>query len=199
MERPQGGRALPDRVGARCDLNADADWGRGIASRPPPEGVDTPLCFESTASPLLAMSPAQRKQKLIHGSFQVRLVSRFVGLAALALLLQFLVLGFFLFRSVSGMEGDGGELYGELPGILLAVFGISIAIVLPILFGFGVALTFRIAGPLHRIELFLAEVAEGEADRPCQIRAEDELQELCRLANLATERARSAGELRKAG
>jgi HAMP domain-containing protein len=144
------------------------------------------------------MSPAQRKQKLIHGSFQVRLVSRFVGLSALALLLQFLLLGFFLFRSVSGMEGEGGELYGELPGILLAVFGISIAIVLPILFGFGVALTFRIAGPLHRIERFLAEVAEGEADRPCQIRGEDELQELCRLANLATERVRSAGELRKA-
>ena len=145
------------------------------------------------------MSAAQRKQKLVRGSFQVRLVSKFVGLSALALLLQFLLLGALLFRSVSGLEGEGGELHGELPGILLLVFGLSLGVLLPILFGFGVVLTFRIAGPLHRIERFLAEVAEGSAREPCSIRAEDELQDLCRLVNAATEPARSAGKLRKVG
>lgn len=142
---------------------------------------------------------AQRKHKLVRGSFQVRLVSKFVGLAALALLLQFLVLGALLFRSVAGLEGEGGELHGELPGILLLVFGLSLGVLLPILFGFGVVLTFRIAGPLHRIERFLGAVADGTADEPCSIRGGDELQELCRLVNAATESARGARSARKAG
>ncbi|MCI0548990.1 MAG: hypothetical protein L0027_17130 [Candidatus Rokubacteria bacterium] len=145
------------------------------------------------------MPAFKRKQKLIRGTFQIRLVTRFVGLAALALLLQFLLLGGLLFRTVSGLEGDGGELYGELPGMLLLVFGLSVGVLLPILFGFGVVLTFRIAGPLHRIERFLAEVAEGAAHEPCSIRSGDELQELCRLVNAATEPARAAGAVRKAG
>lgn len=142
---------------------------------------------------------AQRKQKLVRGSFQVRLVSKFVGLAALALLLQFLVLAALLFRTVAGLEGDGGELSGELPGILLLVFGLSLGVLLPILFGFGVVLTFRIAGPLHRIERFLSAVADGTASEPCSIRGDDELQDLCRLVNAATEAARGGEFLRKAG
>jgi HAMP domain-containing protein len=137
-------------------------------------------------------APPQRKQKLIPGSFQARLVSRFVGLAALALLLQFLLLGAILFRTVSGMDGAAGELYDQLPMTLVAVFGLSLFLLLPILFAFGVTFTFRIAGPLFRIERFLAEVARGETDAPCQIRAKDELQELCSLANAATETARAA-------
>ena len=143
------------------------------------------------------MPAVPRKQKLVRGSFQVRLVTRFVGLAALALLLQFLVLAGLLFQTVPGMEGDGGELYGELPGLLVLVFGLSLGVLLPILFGFGVVLTFRIAGPLHRIERFLSDVADGTAHEPCSIRSGDELQDLCRLVNAATEQAR-AGALRKA-
>ena len=142
---------------------------------------------------------SQRKQKLVRGSFQVRLVSKFVGLAALALLLQFLVLSALLFGSVSGLESESGELQGELPGTLLLVLGLSLGVLLPILFGFGVVLTFRIAGPLHRIERFLREVADGTAHEPCTIRSGDELQELCRLANAATESARGSRALRKVG
>ena len=45
---------------------------------------------------------------------------------------------------------------------------------------------------------FLSDVAAGTTREPCSIRSGDELQDLCRLVNAATEQAR-AGALRKAG
>ena len=123
----------------------------------------------------MAHSARPRRRKFVPGSFQFRLVSQFVGLSALAMCLQFLLVGFFLFRQVSHLDGEGGELYSELPGLLLAVFGLSLVVLLPVMFAFGVYQTFRIAGPLYRIQVFLREVRDGRAGAPCKIRESDEL------------------------
>jgi hypothetical protein len=50
----------------------------------------------------------------------------------------------------------------------------------------GVLTTFRVAGPLYRIEMFLKQVARGEKPADCRLRKGDELVEFCEVVNLAT-------------
>jgi len=130
-----------------------------------------------------------RRQKLIRRSFQLRLIGSFVGLAAMALLLQFLVLGWRLSVLSPELESPG-QLAEEIPGLMLSVLAFSFGILIPILFGFGVILTHRIAGPLHRFELYLDQVVRGETTKPCTIRSGDQLQSLCNAINAATEPVR---------
>ena len=148
----------------------------------------------------MSTSQDPRRTRLVPRTFQRRLVWRFVGLATLAMTLQFLLLGFFLFRAVSGLEGDGGELYRELPATMLTVFGLTAVVLVPLLFAFSVYMTFRVAGPVYRLERYLEAVVAGETREPCRIRGGDELQELCNLVNRATEPVRAAGSpLRRVG
>lgn len=124
-----------------------------------------------------------RRQKIVRPGMQLRLVGSFVGLAALALVLQFLVLGYRLSDTVQTMDGDSGELADAIPGVVLETLLFSCAMLLPVLFAFGILLTHRIAGPLHRFESYLGALARGEVDTPCKIREGDQLQELCDVIN----------------
>lgn len=71
--------------------------------------------------------------------------------------------------------------------MLLETFGLSLAILVPVTFVFGILLTFRVAGPIYRFEQYLRSVAKGEQIGPCKIRQGDELQPLCDAINEATE------------
>ena len=66
------------------------------------------------------------------------------------------------------------------------------ALLVPASIVIGALVTKRIAGPLHRFEQYLEDVVAGEAKGPCEIRADDELQELCQLINRVTKDARTA-------
>lgn len=79
---------------------------------------------------------------------------------------------------------------------MLSAIGLSVLVLLPLTAALGVALTFRRAGPLYRMHVHLAQVAQGRANGPCRIREGDELQVLCDLLNdaLAAERERGARE-----
>lgn len=127
-----------------------------------------------------------RRKKLIQPGFQLRLISRFAGLAALAMLLQFGLLTFQVMRGTSSLGPDGAELAVHLPGMLLSVLGLSALIVAPIVFFVGLTLTHRIAGPIHRIEAFLTEVNEGRATKPLSFRKGDEMRQLIASLNSAT-------------
>lgn len=136
------------------------------------------------------MKKHPRRNKLIRPGFQLKLIGSFVGLAGLALLLQFLFLGQRLTDAASKIEGGGGEIAEAIPGMLLSVLVISIGILLPIIFAFGILLTFRIAGPLYRFEQHLGAIARGEDIGLCKIRKGDQLQSLCDKINAATETLR---------
>jgi len=137
--------------------------------------------------------PMRRSRKLIQPGLQLRLVASFVGLAALALIGQFLLLNH---RLTSAATGEG-QLAAEVPRVMLEILTFSLVILLPVISALGVLLTFRIAGPIYRFEQFLASVARGEQIGPCRIRDGDELQTLCEAINVATEpvRRRSTGAL----
>ena len=129
----------------------------------------------------------RRRKKLIKPGIQLRLVFSFVGLSVMGLTLQFLLLGSRMTHSAATLQGGGGDLAQEVPGMLMQTFGISLAILVPVTFVFGILLTFRLAGPIYRFEQYLRSVARGEQIGPCKIRKGDELQFLCDAINDATE------------
>lgn len=131
----------------------------------------------------MSNSSRLRRQKLVNRGLQIRLTAKFVGLAVLSMSLQFLFLGYRLLGALEGVEGRGGDLAGELPGLMLETLAISLLLILPAMVVMGVMLTFRIAGPAHRLETYLNQVAEGAATSPCSIRDRDELQTLCEALN----------------
>jgi len=135
-----------------------------------------------------------RKQRLILPWLQLRMVWRFLGLSALALSLQFLLLAASLANLAADLPQDGPLMMQELPGRLIWILGLSFVICLPLIFCVGVLLTFRIAGPLYRFEQYLKAIQRGEQPADCRIRADDELQEFCTLLNDTTRplRARAA-------
>ena len=133
------------------------------------------------------MTWKKRSQKIIQPSFQLRLVGWFTGIGMLALLLQFSIVGFRLSQVVADVEESGGNIADEIPDVLINTLVFSLGMLVPVLFGFGILFTFRIAGPAFRIERYLRAVARGEASGPCSIRKNDQLQELCEAVNLAVD------------
>lgn len=154
-------------------------------------------------------TPQRRRRKLIQPALQIRLVASFVGLAALAMGTQFLLMGYRLVEAATELDGAGGQLADQVPTILVEVFLVSLGLLLPVIFLFGIVMTFPIAGPIHRFEQYLRAVSRGEQLGPCKIRDGDQLQDLCDAINEATEPLRrrrdeqveteTAGELRSVG
>lgn len=127
----------------------------------------------------------KRSRKVIQPGFQLRLVGTFTGIGLLALLLQFLIVGFRLSRAVADVETGGGHIADELPSVMLDTLVFSLGMLTPVLFGLGILLTFRVAGPAYRMERYLRAVARGEEQGPCSIRKGDHLQDLCDALNEA--------------
>ena len=73
----------------------------------------------------------------------------------------------------------------EMGATLLYVIGMSSIVLLPLTFVVGILTTFRIAGPLYRMELHLKKIINGEATGPCTIRKGDKLQDFVNLLNEA--------------
>ena len=142
----------------------------------------------------MAESTYRRRKKLIKPGLQMRLIGAFAGISTLAILLQFLVLGYFITTAAQSIDGGGGELAAQVPRTLLLTMAVSLVVLLPLLFVIGLLLTFRFAGPIYRFEQYLLALARGEKLGPCQIRTGDELQFLCHAINLATEPLRQAQE-----
>jgi len=76
------------------------------------------------------------------------------------------------------LDGDG----------LVSNTGISVTatLTMPLLCAFGVMASFKIAGPIWRLEKFLTEVRDGKQPNDCRLRDGDEMQDFCRLVNQAT-------------
>lgn len=150
------------------------------------------------------MSAYKRRKKLIQPRLQFRLIFTFLGVALLALLLQFLLFGATISMLATDLPQDGPLLQDRIPQYTLMVFGISLGVLLPMTLCIGVLVTFRIAGPLYRFEQHLKAIARGEDPGVCRIRREDELQEFCTTFNAALDKLRErrlgsdAGETRAA-
>jgi methyl-accepting chemotaxis protein len=136
------------------------------------------------------MSQYKRSKRLIQPRLQFRLIFTFLGVALLALLLQFLLFGATISNLAQDLPQDGPLLQDHIPQYTLMVFGISLGVLLPMTLCIGVIVTFRIAGPIYRFEQHLKAIARGEDPGVCRIRREDELQEFCTIFNAALDKMR---------
>lgn len=127
-----------------------------------------------------------KKKRLIRPGLQFRLVGVFSALVAMAALFQTALLAAGLEASLPEQAREGFSAL-RLHGIAL---GVTLAIWIPVVAAVGVAVTHRIAGPVHRFETHLRALAEGENPGPCRIRPKDELQGLGKEINAAVDRMR---------
>ena len=127
-----------------------------------------------------------RTKKLVDPKIQMSLVWPIAGVSALAMMLQFLFLGARLSDAMVKAEINGASAADAVPRLLLEVFAVSVLVLVPVVTLIGIALTFRIAGPLHRFRLYLRAILRNEQAEPCRIREGDHLQDFCDLLNEAT-------------
>jgi hypothetical protein len=91
---------------------------------------------------------------------------------------------------------EGPLLLERIPSHTLWVLAVSFLVLMPLTFGVGVIVTFRVAGPLYRFDQHLKAIARGEDPGECRIRKDDELQDLCATLNAAIGVLRKADPLR---
>lgn len=139
------------------------------------------------------MKPAyKRRKKLIRPGLQLRMSGIFVGLVLLMLGLQFALLTAELHHVANAMPSDGAILLKETNGLVLKVVLVSAAVFLPLTLLVGILSTFRVAGPLHRFSMFLADVRDGKGPDDFRLRSGDELHDIAELLNDATRAVRQA-------
>ena len=141
--------------------------------------------FEKSEPP---MTIHKRKRKLIEPRLQLRFFVLFLVTVGLAASMQTIVLSYVLGNIARDLPADGLRMTEAIPGALQASFFFTLALLTPLTLALGIHQTFRVVGPLHRIRIFLRSIVEGEEPGACQIRAGDDLQDLCALLNDAVER-----------
>jgi hypothetical protein len=114
----------------------------------------------------------------------------FLGVAALALLVQTTYLGLLLVELAASMPAGGDFLERVAGDLVLKALVVSMLLLLPLTALVGVHMTFRVAGPLYRFHQYMRSVAAGDDPGPCRLRDGDEFQELCDLINAGLERTR---------
>src|SRR5262245_52325958 len=101
------------------------------------------------------MPKARRRIKLIQPRLQLKLVFASIGICTLGLLFECLFLAACLAELAVDLPQDGPIVLESIRPMLVRVLSISCAGILPLVFIVGVLTTFRVAGPLHRLEMFL--------------------------------------------
>ena len=135
----------------------------------------------------MAHKKYKRRIKIIKPKLQLKVVSIFVGLSALSVLLQSLLLANRLTELSTELPTGGQYLVDAVPHVLFEILLFTFGLLLPLIFAVGVLVTHRFAGPIYRFEQYLTQVIAGQQVGPCKIREGDELWELCELINQATE------------
>ena len=63
-------------------------------------------------------------------------------------------------------------------------------LLVPVTLIVGITTTFKVAGPLHRLEQHCRAIIRGEDPGICKLRKGDEMQDLCDLFNQAIDKLR---------
>jgi len=141
--------------------------------------------------------PEQRRDRLVRPRLQLRLILAFLGVATIALLLQFALFASVLTSVASELPGDGQIFLERTTGLSITILVVSMGVLLPLCFFVGVLVTFRVAGPIYRFEKHLESIARGVDPGPCRIRKGDDLQDFCASFNKALARMRDRGAFRE--
>ena len=128
----------------------------------------------------------QRKNKLINPRLQLRLIAIFLCAACLAVQVEAIMITLTLTKLAGTLPSDGSEMMEQIPDFVRTNLLLTFLVLTPLMLGVGIVATFKIAGPLHRFDMFLRAVRDGHQVEPCRIRKGDELQAMCTLLNEVT-------------
>jgi hypothetical protein len=130
----------------------------------------------------------KRKRKLIDKALQLKLVAVFTAIGATCALFQVVLINFGLLEIAKSIPAGGTELLDESRWMMLTNIMWTLGVLIPLMTCIGIVVTHRIAGPAYRMRTHLTAIAEGGPVRPCKIRKDDELQDLCGALNAALAR-----------
>lgn len=133
------------------------------------------------------MAKYKRRIKLIQPSLQLKLIGTFMGVSALAMMLQFLLFTSSMSEVAAELPEDGALLLQAMQDTSWRIFLLTFGMLLPVTALVGVLVTFRWAGPIFRFKQHLSRIALGERPAHCKIRKGDELQEFCAVLNQAVD------------
>jgi len=133
----------------------------------------------------------KRKSKLPKARLQFKIILTFLATAFLCTAFQYVLTTTTVMEIVR--EINSQEMESEITQIGLRTLFVSLVLLVPMTMAIGIVVTFRVAGPIKRFELYLRSIVAGANPGPCRIREGDELQELCHLINLAVETLRRGG------
>lgn len=133
----------------------------------------------------------KRRSNLPKSRVQLKIVLVFLGIGLVSLVGQY-IFSLYAVRDLLGpYPRFGPELDQELTGTLFKQLLVSVCLLIPLTLSLGILVTFRIAGPLKRMEDYLHSIARGDDYGPCRIRDGDELGEMCEAINQAVSRMRA--------
>jgi hypothetical protein len=128
----------------------------------------------------------KRKKHLIKPRLQLLFSLVFLATSGVYVVMQAIFTFAMVTRLQDRFPAEANLLVPEIVGVLKTNVAITFAVLVPLTLMVGVLATFRIAGPLHRFEVYLKAVLRGEDPGECHLRQEDELKELARLITEAT-------------
>ena len=142
------------------------------------------------------MKQNPRKIKLVKPAFQLKIASVFLVTALVAMVVQAFTLHRTVMKMATLLPNDSDLLTQIWPEQLVQSTLLTAGLLLFMVLGVGIAITHKIAGPLHRFEMYMRALKNGKASAPCKLRTSDQLQDFCQLLNEATEplRTESSGE-----
>lgn len=135
------------------------------------------------------MVHSKRSIRLVSKRLQFKLLTAFLTVSCFAAFVQMALLAGTLLSAGSEMPLGDSAIHAVVRSVLKVNLLITIGILLPIMSLIGLRVTMRVAGPAYRINQYLQDLIQaGTAQKPCQIRKDDELQGLVTALNAAVAR-----------
>ena len=130
-------------------------------------------------------SRKRRKRKFVKPEIQRSWIMMTMLTIGVTVVAQAILIVHMLTRIASTVPNDGEAVLALLPQYLALCLGLTVLFLAPFFVLVAVLMSFRIAGPVYRLEAYLRQVIEGEKPPDCRLRDGDQLMVLCELVNTA--------------
>jgi hypothetical protein len=136
----------------------------------------------------------RRRKKLIKPGLQLKATFVFLGTSCIGIIVQTIVLFSTLTKVASEVPNDSLYVMSVIPRMVTTSLLVTFALLVPLTLAVGILITFKIAGPIYRMEQFMKQIISGEKPGDCSLRDGDQLHDFCALLNQATASARCEDE-----
>lgn len=127
----------------------------------------------------------QRRIRLVNARLQLKICAVFLAASLTCLLVLFSLVQLALSDATLLIRSSTVEMVSHLQQSLWDYLFISLLLMVPLTLTMGVVVTFKVCGPIYRLERYMESLAHGEDPGPLSFRSTDDLQEIPPLVNAA--------------